>query len=565
MSKFMTNAKRIISLFSLLCCLALAAIGKAQVQEANNATASISGRVTIEGQFAQGVEVMLKPGGNQLVDIANAQSPPTIATTDADGRYRFLNLSAGSYRITVHAPAYVVQGESLNAFEVGKALIVAEGEDVENIDFALSRGGVITGQVADEYGRPVIAVQVNAFRVDLHGTREKTNSNVLSGYETDDRGIFRIFGLEAGRYIVAADASSERVLPRLGAGGQVKRTYHPDGTDETKARVIEVKSGGEVVGVDIKLAQAKNSYTASGRVIENETGKPVPGMMIGYNATKRAGAGFGMGNSVTNSVGEFRLEELLPNVYNVFVINLGASDLYADPLSFEIINSDVLGLEVKMSRGSLISGTAVVEGTNDKAALAGLSTIRLQAIGVDSRGMAGSISGGGTIEIGGAFRISGVRPGKNRITANTIMSPKGLSLARVEHNGNEVKYIDVASGDQITGVRLIFNYGTGVVIGSVEVKGGTLAPGARLMIVATRESATPDEFMNARAVMVDARGQFLFEGLSQGTYKIRLRVFDATSTEPVKNQMVEQTVIIGPGVRQEIKMILDLSKKETDK
>lgn len=553
------NANHILPLFPLFFCLAIA--GEAQIQPANSANAAISGRIIIEGQLAQGIEVMLKPSGSQMVDIANAQSPPTVAITDVDGRYRFVSLAAGSYRIMVHAPAYVVQGESLNAFEAGKILIVAESEEIENVDFALRRGGVITGQVADEYGRPVIAIPVNAFRLDMQGKREKTDSLVSVGYETDDRGFFRIFGLEAGRYIVAADASSVQVNLRMGRGGDFKPTYHPDVTDETKARVIEIKSGGEVEAVDIKLARAKKGYVASGLVVETETGKPVPGVMIGYSATKQTTASFGMGNAVTNSVGEFRLEGLSANVYNTFVINLGAGDFYADPFSFEIVGGDVSGLEIKMSRGASISGAAVVEGTHEQAVPWGLSPIQLQAIG-DSKAI--SISGGGTINANGMFRIGGVRPGKNRITANTLMGPKGLSLARVEHNGNEVKHIDVAPGDQITGVRLVFSYGTGEIVGSVEIKGGVLASTARLMIVATRESNSFDDFMNARTAMVDGRGQFLLEGLLQGTYKVRLRVLDASADESVKNQKVEQTVTIAHGARQKLTMVLDLSKKEAN-
>src|SRR5262249_26270267 len=152
----------------------------------------------------------------------------------------------------------------------------------------------------------------------------------------------------AGRYMIAAGSSSEDSNFRMVASSSYKRTYYPDTTDESKATVIEIKPGGEVENIDIRIARATKGYSASGRVIEAETGKPVPGVMIGYNVVKETAAGFNMSmaNSATNSAGEFRLEGLSPNSYRVFVMNVGASDLYASDLNFKITGGDVVGLEI---------------------------------------------------------------------------------------------------------------------------------------------------------------------------------------------------------------------------
>src|SRR5262249_61167958 len=53
-------------------------------------------------------------------------------------------------------------------------------------------------------------------------------------------------------------------------------TYHPDVVRQDEAKVIEVMEGGEVTGVDIRLRNPGATFAASGRVINSETGKPLP-------------------------------------------------------------------------------------------------------------------------------------------------------------------------------------------------------------------------------------------------------------------------------------------------
>ena len=70
---------------------------------------------------------------------------------------------------------------------------------------------VIVGTVLDERHMPVTRAQVQAFRPTFRSsgknrTREKT---------TDETGTFRISGLPAGNYVVAAEA-----INQAGAGGE---------------------------------------------------------------------------------------------------------------------------------------------------------------------------------------------------------------------------------------------------------------------------------------------------------------------------------------------------------
>src|ERR1044072_8050281 len=91
-------------------------------------------------------------------------------------------------------------------------------------------------------------------------------------YQTDDRGVYRIYGLAGGRYKVSVGADASDGIIR---GGRYQRTFYPDVSDQSKGAIVELKEGGEANNVDIKVGRATQTYAASGRVIDAETGVPI--------------------------------------------------------------------------------------------------------------------------------------------------------------------------------------------------------------------------------------------------------------------------------------------------
>lgn len=559
-------AKFLVSLFLL----ASASMTLAQTPPSKT-PGTISGRVTAGSEPAGGVEVILKSGGGSSVTDFLQSGPVITATTDSDGWFKFASVAPGSYRLVAYAPAHIIEGEA-NPITPGKVINIGEGETIENINFSLTRGGIVTGRVTDPDNRPVIAEAVRAYKLDANGKRVSSGIPDFGMWQTDDRGVYRIYGLEPGKYIVAAGASSEDMLLRIGGGSggtYYRRTFYPEAVEEAEAKVVEIRSGTESEGIDIKLASASKSktFTVTGRVIEADTNKPVAGVMIGYGVTKQGAASFGYGNSATNSAGEFRLEGLTPNSYNAYVIGLDASENYGEQVNFEITNGDVSGLEIKMHTGGSISGVAVIEGSADPKLREKLAKVQLMArsVGGEQQMVISNITGGtAQIAANGTFKLGGIRPGKVQLMANTFMAEKGFSLLRVEHNGAEVKELQVSAGERLTGVRLVFAYGTASIAGRVEVRGGTLPAGIRLMVRARREGGGGDSFsFGAGNAEVDARGQFLLEGLSAGTYRVTLfaPTFNPGATE-FKLPKVEQTVSVSGSGRQDVLLVVDLSKEE---
>ncbi len=532
-------------------------------------TATLSGRITVENQALPGIEVILVPSSNTTTPFGGAnQVQPLSATTDAEGRYKLINIPAGSYRIGAYAPTHVIQGEA-GRHNPGKTVNISEGDTVENIDFAMTRGGVVTGKVTDGEGRPIIAINVLLIRIDENGKRIGDDESFFSQWQTDDRGVYRMFGLLPGRYKIAAGDSTEGGMPMMvgGVGGYYRRAFHPDVADEQKAKVVEVSAGQEAEGVDIKLTRAGKGYSASGRVIDAETGKPVSGVLVAYGMKNKEGFRVTAVSGGSNSRGEFKLEGLGQGSYGAYAVSAPQeSSLYSDPVNFDVTNGDVSGLEIAVRRGAGISGVAIVEGTKDPAVSAKLSSVQVTAHNRSGEQQYAVSFGQNFVNPDGSFKLTGLRPGKTQLYAHSY-ERNGPSFLRAEHNGAEVKEFDVNPGDQITGVRLIFAYGNGLIAGRVEIKNGSLPAGTKLYVALMRDSGAADGMRYAGGAEIDDRGFFLIEGLPQGHYKLTISGRTPGAQTQLKIPKVEQPVSIAGNSKQEVTLILDLSQpvKEGDR
>src|SRR6266404_7255970 len=266
----------------------------------------VGGRVTIKDKGAPGIVVGLHPS-----EMTGPFDPSYKATTDQDGNYLIIDVPAGSYEATTVAPAFVI-ADSKNAR--GHSVVLGEGERVENINFSLVRGGVITGKVIDADGRPVIQQQVSLYRADAFEQQSQQRGQIypISGLNTDDRGIYRMFGIAAGRYKVALGRDDNALSGSVAIGrASYKRVFHPDVTDQAKATVIEVSEGSEATNVDITLGRAMEMFRASGRVIDDEKGLPIPNVKFGLQRMVGDHSEYVNSLVTSNSHGDFIIESLI--------------------------------------------------------------------------------------------------------------------------------------------------------------------------------------------------------------------------------------------------------------
>src|SRR5438876_17334 len=93
------------------------------------------------------------------------RSGPAATMTDAEGRYELTQLPAGRYQLKATRGGYVeVAYGQRRPFERGRPLELGEGAVLQNIDFALPPGAVVTGRVVDEAGEAIAHVSASLDR-----------------------------------------------------------------------------------------------------------------------------------------------------------------------------------------------------------------------------------------------------------------------------------------------------------------------------------------------------------------------------------------------------------------
>src|SRR5687767_1100607 len=118
-------------------------------------------------------------------------------TTASDGSFQVAGLDSVAYLISASFPGYVPAPRDPDVNPIGYYRV---GESVR---LEMIKGGVITGTVTRATGEPVVVVPVRAYMIrDSNGQPTRYGTPVQER-NTDDLGVYRIYGLAPGAYLVA--------------------------------------------------------------------------------------------------------------------------------------------------------------------------------------------------------------------------------------------------------------------------------------------------------------------------------------------------------------------------
>src|SRR6516225_47805 len=125
--------------------------------------------------------------------------------TDDSGVFDLTELPAGRYTLTVSKSGFVsLSYGQRRPLQAGTPLQLADGQQMKGIEFRLPRGSVVAGHVYDETGDPMPGVMVRIMRYQYQqGERRLTPAG---NGQTDDKGLYRVWGLMPGEYYVNAVA-----------------------------------------------------------------------------------------------------------------------------------------------------------------------------------------------------------------------------------------------------------------------------------------------------------------------------------------------------------------------
>jgi hypothetical protein len=508
-------------------------------------TGEITGKVVSEdGGGMPNVMVYLSPVGSGQRAASNGQ--PESAVTDRGGNFKFTGLAPRQYSVNVDAGKGYIN-RPVPTSERGARRTYRPGDQVT---ITLVRGGVITGRVTTPTGDPMIGVQVSAMMVkDFEGNPLRdVVINTGRPRITDDRGVYRIYGLAMGTYVVFTRGNMSGAP--ISAYDGYAPTYHPSSTRETAAE-IAVTSGGEATGVDIRY-RGERGYTVSGVV----TGPALAASNAGTSvALYNSSTGFQAGTaSIRPGDGQsgFAILGVTDGEYEIIARRYLVENEYltSPPRRITVKGGDLGGIELRLSPSAMVSGK-VVEASPKVCEGAGKSPS--EDVSVFARRATKTPPGlsflrpyqyAGSMNDKGEFIIYRLDPDSYFIIARlpdenryvkSIAAPAATagrsSIRPVATYDAGRGGLTVKSGDRVTGLIVTIADGAASLRGKVAPENESSRPPARMVVhIVPAETAAADDLLRYGEVAVGKDGAFEFKNMAPGKYRLLAR--DAQDVRP---------------------------------
>jgi hypothetical protein len=238
--------------------------------------------------------------------------------TNTYGAFEFSNLVAGSYLITASRPGFATVQYGQKHWKAPGAPVVVETGGSANLVIRLARLGAITGAIFDEN-------EVGLSDHDVVAYRTARPLQVAARARTDDRGRYRLSGLEPGRYFVRTAARQFEDTGYL-------PTFHRDTLRVDDAAAVDVDLDRDTPDI--------NLHPIGGRLV-TLGGQVVPPAAINVTLVSDTGAE----NTMSDAAGNFRFRPAAPGRYELYAQasadpKLGVQAAY-EPLLLNRDRSDI--------------------------------------------------------------------------------------------------------------------------------------------------------------------------------------------------------------------------------
>ncbi len=494
----------------------------------------ISGRVlTDEGQDLSYITV-------QCQGLGFSHDQSSEVHTDEEGRFHIEGLSSGVYRLTAWVPGYVpLKDES------------TENEDSlyrpgDQAILQMHKGGVITGTITGMGGEPAVATRVRAFLVSE--TVIPMFSKVQkSGYAlADDRGIYRIFGLHSGRYLVCAGRDNLPGRPLLSSYDQATTSYFSSSSNGAPSPV-EILGNQEAGGINIQLS------TPVGHSIRGTVSLgPGSGFEAAQNMAILARAPEGifqefipLGRQADASA--FSFDNVADGDYFVLAANrVFPSDRRAVslPVRVQVRGSDITGIRLSLRPLQTVNGIISLASNNYMAAEGSkqeppkLEETLLRAFRVGSKEAESDLDQflpGATETTPNArreFSLNNLSPGKYFLDVRFGNDPVYVRSIQMRSSSSGNPPVDVARSGMVIGQsephsRLTIEVARGAARLSGRVvstdSANLLPPRLRVYLIPSESGEKNNPWCYSEAV-VGADGSFHIEHLAPGKYRIVSRL-----------------------------------------
>lgn len=481
-------------------------------------TSSITGRITALGNGGPVARARVRlstPGG--------PLTSPRATLTDADGRYRFDDLPAGSgYVVTASKSGYAARGFGEGPpSKPPTPLALTENVRMETVDIALVDEVLITGRVNDEDETPFAGALVEAMR-PIFSDGRRTMVTVAETL-TDEQGEFRLIGLPPGQYYLSA---FDPAYADVGdAGGQLfySPTFYPGGVfpDEAVRITLEPLSPAEALSFRLHIIKPTR-VTGSLTTRPDGSGVPKPLVAAAVTMSPKRNDQFSLFTLTEPTMqpnGGFVFANVPPGRYRVQAS--GETDREGVSL-FQTFSLEVRGAQQStdrlfLFRGAVVSGHVEWDSSTGRAPPS-RDGIAVRAPMADGNPFGASLSG--TLATNDTWTLRGVMNGDHFLRVEGL--PPGWQLKRVEYNGREITDIPYTfEYDEVKpGFKIVVTDRVSRVFGWVTPRTRDDLQSYAVVVFPVNALHWRPASRYTRITYPDARGYYEVSGLPPGQYLV---------------------------------------------
>ena len=486
---------------------------------------SISGIVRSDatGQPLRRAQVLLKPEeGGSLVE-----------TTDETGQFSFPKVRPGSYSISVVRDGYLQQGAGrIGTYKMPPLFLVEAGQEISGFTFRMQPFGVISGRVKYDDAEPAINVAVELYREYFR--RGRHGWEAAASARTDDRGEYRVHGLEPGAYYVAAWYQPPRIPPnateqrRTDSSGKPAAdlsyavTFYPDTQRLADAVAVKLAVGQEVAGIDIFLTRV-HTVRIRGRVISALSGAAVegPSISLRWNDADNTASVSAPIEVDFDRDRNFVIKGVAPGPYVVVVTGGDEGKALSSRTPISVGEADVDELSIVIGPQQVWKGKIVVDG-DDSVELGGM-TVELEprrATAYPTRSL---------VNKKGEFELPFLPREIYDVSVLKLPPDAYLEAVRVGKVDRLTSGIEAEPGDVAPEMEVVLSTRGGKLLGKAvtATDSSMVATGANVLLIPDPPAGHTQAY---RSTFADQYGNFLIRGIAPGSY-IAVAWFDKPPCE----------------------------------
>jgi hypothetical protein len=481
--------------------------------------------------------------------------------TDETGRFTFAELPAGTFALAVMKEAYgrMAYG-ARRPGRPGTSINLRDGQAISGLTIRLPKGAVVTGTVTDHLGQPMPGIPISLQRYIFSSTTGQRNLSMAASGRTDDRGVYRLYALPPGEYLVSAavtrpgpfreeaelvqvseadlnqilldaqrsapgapDASPEIQGMAPGQAVNYAPLYYPNVVSASQATPLRLSAGDERSGIDFQMSLVPTARV-EGAVSMPEGGAP-PIVLVTMWPADDSASGTGVRALRSTRVGKdgvFRFASVTPGEY-LLMARANDPALPGSNSTLWAAGSVAAGpgatamVSLELRRGFTVSGRVEFATAETQP-----PPFKGWRVGLAPDGATGRLSLGlGTAEVqaDGSFAIHGLSPGQYRLRGFPPAAvAKSWIVRSAVQNGRDLLDTPITITTDTADITMTFTDRVAGIGGTLQDPTGAPAADYYVIVFPRNPAHWRPQSPRIQAIRPSLDGKYEVGGLPAGDY-----------------------------------------------